>query len=186
LLPSIRPDIAILLQPDIFNTDILKIFKDIDDEIDPNWHSEMQLLMNIPAEIQFWRKQIWDLIKNPIRQQVKSFIELAVAIYKLAHNKNSSHVPLSVESTKIKRLGMQVADLLRGEVDDSMRQFLMTAVQYLTQVPKQMAEVPIDVLRALRDVERIMKIEEQALGEKEQDLLRFFILQIARLCGENG
>ena len=36
------------------------------------------------------------------------------------------------------------------------------------------------------EVEKIIKIEEQALSPKEQDLLRFYLLQIARLTGENG
>ena len=44
----------------------------------------------------------------------------------------------------------------------------------------------LDVLRALRDVERIVKIEEQALGPQQQALVRFYMLKIARLCGENG
>jgi hypothetical protein len=31
-----------------------------------------------------------------------------------------------------------------------------------------------------------VKIEEQALEKKEQNLLRFYLLQIARIAGENG
>ena len=80
----------------------------------------------------------------------------------------------------------QVADLIRGTVDDSMRQFLIAAVQYLTQLPRSMSEVPIDVIRALRDVEQIVKIEEQAFSETEQNLIRFYLTQMARICGENG
>ena len=38
-----------------------------------------------------------------------------------------------------------------------------------------MDQVPIEVLRALRDVEQIVRIEQQALGQREQDLLRFHI-----------
>ena len=63
---------------------------------------------------------------------------------------------------------------------------LVLAVEVEAQVPQQMEQVPIEVLRALRDVEQIVRIEKQALGQREQDLLRFHILQIARLCGENG
>jgi len=84
------------------------------------------------------------------------------------------------------RIGSSVTQALRGTVDDTMRQFLLSAVQFLTQLPGQLPEVPIDIIRALRDVERIIKIEEQALTAAQQDLLRFYLLQIARLAGENG
>ena len=67
-----------------------------------------------------------------------------------------------------------------------MRQFLVSAVRYLTQLPGKMTEIPIDIIRALRDVERIITIEEQALSSQEQEQIRFYILNMARLCGENG
>jgi len=35
-------------------------------------------------------------------------------------------------------------------------------------------------------VKRIVRIEEQALPPHEQDMLRFYLLQIARAAGENG
>lgn len=84
------------------------------------------------------------------------------------------------------RLGTKVADQLRSVGDDSMRQFLAAAVKYLIQAPEQMENVPIEVIRALRDVERIVRIEQQAITKQEQKLLRYYTLQIARLCGENG
>jgi len=186
LLPAMRPDVAILLQPDLFNTDIKKLIKGNSNKIDDSWLGEIERLMLMPLHVASWRQEIWKLIKKPILQQVESFVELALAIHSLSSNNDGSNIPLTIEPTKILRLGSQVSKLLRGDVDDSMRQFLFASVQYLTQVPKLMSEVPIDVLRALRDVERIVQIEKQALSKKEQDLLRFYILKIARLCGENG
>jgi hypothetical protein len=38
----------------------------------------------------------------------------------------------------------------------------------------------------MKEVERIAKIEEQVLSPKEQEVLRFYLLQIARVTGENG
>jgi hypothetical protein len=111
---------------------------------------------------------------------------LALAINSLSLGPRKMEIPFAIEPVKIFRLGSQITDLLRGVSDDSMRKFLVSVVQYLTQLPKTMTEIPIDIIRALRDVERIIKIEEQALSRKEQDLLRFYILQMARLCGENG
>ena len=186
LLPAMRPDVAILLQPDLFNTDIQKLVEGNNKNIDDSWLEEMKRLMQIPIQVATWRQEIWKLIRQPIHEQVENFVELALAIHSLSSNNSGSNIPLTIEPTKILRLGSQVSKLLRSDVDDSMRQFLFASVQYLTQVPKLMSDVPIDVLRALRDVERIVQIEKQALSKKEQDLLRFYILKIARLCGENG
>jgi hypothetical protein len=49
-----------------------------------------------------------------------------------------------------------------------------------------MVEVPTNVVRALKEVERIAEIEDQALKPEQQDQLRFYLLQIARLAGDNG
>ena len=49
-----------------------------------------------------------------------------------------------------------------------------------------MVEVPIDIVRALKEVERILRIEKQALSKKEQELLNFYLLQIAHHVGDNG
>jgi hypothetical protein len=38
----------------------------------------------------------------------------------------------------------------------------------------------------MKDVEQIARIEEQALPADKQKLLRFYVLQIARLTGDNG
>ena len=111
---------------------------------------------------------------------------LALAINSISSGQKQMELPFNIEPVKVLRLGSHITDLLRGVSDDSMRQFLVSVVQYLTQLPKTMTEIPIDIIRALRDVERIVKIEEEVLTKKEQDLLRFYILQMARLCGENG
>jgi hypothetical protein len=63
---------------------------------------------------------------------------------------------------------------------------IFKTTEYLAVVSEGMAEVPINIVRAMNEVEKIVKIEEQALSPKEQDLLRFYLLQIARLTGENG
>jgi CMP-N-acetylneuraminic acid synthetase len=129
---------------------------------------------------------IWQLIEKPIRQQVESFVELSMAIHSLASEKQNADLAFTTDPARAMRLGTQVTESLRDISDDSMRQFLLAAVQYLTQVPEDMSQIPVDVIRALRDVERIVKIEEQALEKKEQNLLRFYLLQIARIAGENG
>jgi hypothetical protein len=186
LLPVLRPDIAVLLQPNLFNTDIENVLSYVSNKVDISWSQSLKKLLELPLEVRHQRREIWKLIDFPIGQQVKSFVELALAIDKLSTGKRKKESLLVGETAEIEKLGVRIADLLRGAVDDPMRQFLTSAVQYLVQVPQQMEQVPIEVLRALRDVEQIVRIEKQALGQREQDLLRFHILQIARLCGENG
>jgi hypothetical protein len=67
-----------------------------------------------------------------------------------------------------------------------MGQFLTAAFEYLSGLSQQHIEVPTTVVRALKEVEHIIKIEEQALSAQQQEKLRFYLLQIARLTGENG
>jgi hypothetical protein len=67
-----------------------------------------------------------------------------------------------------------------------MRQFLSAALSYLSELQAGQAEVPTTVVRALKEVKRIIAIEEQALAPHQRDELRYCLLQIARLAGENG
>jgi hypothetical protein len=46
--------------------------------------------------------------------------------------------------------------------------------------------VPVSIIRAINDVERIAMIEETAMSNEKQAVLRCCVLQIARLAGENG
>jgi len=186
LLPSLKPDLAILLQPDLFNKDIDKLVIQIGGKIDDDWLKEINVHLEIPLKIKSIREKTWQLIEKPIYQQIESFIHLSQAIYKMYQGMDSTDMVFSTEPGKVMRLSSEVKNLLRRNKDDSMRQFLIAAVQYLTQLPQTQTEIPIDIIRTLRDVERIVKIEEQAFTKNEQDLIRFYTLQIARLCGENG
>ena len=186
LLPALRPDLAVLMQDDLFNTDAERLLAQISGKTDEKWRSEVARLLDIPRRIRQWREKIWALIEQPIFLQVNSFTELARAIHFFSRNKEVANLPFSASPSEVLRIGSSVTQALRGTVDDSMRQFLLSAVQFLTRLPGTLPEVPIDIIRALRDVERITKIEEQTLTTGQQDLLRFYLLQIARLAGENG
>ncbi|HGY56936.1 MAG TPA: pyridoxal phosphate-dependent aminotransferase [Caldithrix abyssi] len=186
LLPALRPDLAVLMQDDLFNTDAAVFFSAIGGKWDDTWEKEIRRLLNIPRRIREWRQKIWTLIEEPIFQQTASFRELARAIHFFSGNKDAAELPFSASPSEVLRIGSSVTQALRGTVDDSMRQFLLSAVQFLTQLPGKLPEVPIDIIRALRDVERIIQIEEQALSAAQQDELRFYLLQMARLTGENG
>ena len=67
-----------------------------------------------------------------------------------------------------------------------MRSFLIDAVEYLSSFTDGNIEVPVSIIRAMNDVERIAQIEETALPPAKQDVIRTCLLQIARLAGENG
>jgi len=186
LLPSMAPDLAVILQPDLFNDDPDRLNRDIKGYIDDDWQKAMALQLELPRKIREWREKIWELIEEPLFQQVKSFVELAMALNTLTLERGSADRPYTMEPSKVARMSSNLVNLLRGIRDDSMREFLMSVVQYLSNIPQTMREVPINILRALEDIETIVKIEEQTLSPGEQDILRFYMLQIARLTGENG
>lgn len=180
LLPTLRPDVAVLLQKNLFNTDVEEILKDIKGDVDEKWLEEIKCLMKIPEEIRIWRRKIWDLLEEPVYQRVASFVELAIALYSISSS--SSYKEYLFSPKKLKA----APQFAKSSFDDNMQQFLSAAVEYLSAISQEMVEVPINIIRALKEVERIIKIEEQALSPKDQDKLKFYLLQIARLAGENG
>jgi len=186
VLPALRPDLAVLLQRDLFNTDLAGLLGEVQGPVDETWRRKVDEMLKMRQRVFAWRAEIWKIIEEPIRGQVESFVGLALAISKLSEGKSAADVPLVAAPADVYRLGSQIAGLLRRTTDDAMRQFLIAAVQYLTHLPKTATEVPLDVIRALRDVERIVKIEGQALTEEQLARVRFYVLQIARLCKENG
>jgi aspartate/methionine/tyrosine aminotransferase len=186
LLPAVHPYYAVLLQTDLFNTQPDQLRQNIHGRIDAAWSAGIEPVLTLPEKIKGLRGDIWTLLTDPIQQQVESFVQLALAVHSLVTGQGWNKSPLSVEPGKIMRLSTQVSQSLRGVKDDGLRQFLISVVQYLTQMPTAMTELPLDIIRALQDVERIARIEEHILSEKQQNQVRFYLLQMARLCGENG
>jgi len=187
LLPALRPDLAVLLQEDLFNTDITKLTVQKSarhPELVQGWHEEVQRLLSIPESIRAWRSKIWSLLEQPIFQRVQSFVELAVALHSLSSNGKAIPAQDLVRGAK---LPSDLSHFLRGSTStDDMSQFLAAAFDYLTSLSAGMIEVPVAIIRSLKEVEQIARIEEQALSPEKQELLRFYMLQIARLAGENG
>jgi hypothetical protein len=67
-----------------------------------------------------------------------------------------------------------------------MRQFLVGAIDYLSSFTEGSIEIPVSIIRAMNDVERIAVIEESSLPADKQAVLRCCTLQIARIAGNNG
>ena len=183
LLPTLRPDLAIVLQPDFFNTDPGIFLSVINGNVDKKWFDDIKKLLLVPKDVKFWRAKMWNLLEQPVIQRVASFVELAIALYSLSSNSETKELPFAPKKLK---LPSDLSNVLKLSGDDNMHQFLATAFEYLSGISEGMVEVPINIIRAIKEVERIIKIEEQALSPKQQDLLRFCLLQIARLTGENG
>jgi aspartate/methionine/tyrosine aminotransferase len=186
LLPTLRPDLAVLLQPDLFNRSFETLESMIRGKLDRRWATEVQELLRVPEEIGTWRARAWELLDRPVYGRLASFVELAIALSSLPGHvlEGEKEIPALLARKLRGRPGMQ--ELFTGSQDDSMRDFLAAAFEYLSGLSQDRIEVPTTVVKALKEIERIIKIEEQALSSREQDLLRFHLLQIARLAGENG
>jgi hypothetical protein len=144
----------------------------------------VERLLAIPESIRSWRAKIWTLLEQPIFQRVQSFVELAVALHSLSANGQFNPGGDVVRGLKVPA---ELSHFFRGAgTNDDMSQFLAAAFDYLTSLSAGMIEVPVAIIRSLKEVELIARIEEQALPPEKQELLRFYMLQIARLAGENG
>jgi hypothetical protein len=184
LLPTLRPDLVVLLQPDLFNSRLSRLKELINGQIDQPWLDAVARLLAIPEDIRRWRSRAWALLEHPVFQRVESFVELAVALYSISSRGHTPELPVAVRGH---RLPSRLDSFFRmSRADDEMRQFLAAAMEYLTIASEGLVEVPANIIRAMKEVERIAAIEEQALSPEQQDRLRFYLLQIARLAGENG
>ncbi len=184
LLPTLRPDLAVLLQKDLFNTDIDILLEHVSGTISDDWRAEVSRLLRIPQQIHYWRSIIWDVFGESIYQRVRSFAELATALYSFAATRSFSATPPTSRGAKLSPV---LAGFFRtARADDEMRDFLVGAIEYLSSFTDGNLEMPVSIIRAMNDVERIAHIEESALPPEKQNLFRHCVLQIARLAGENG
>jgi aspartate/methionine/tyrosine aminotransferase len=184
LLPTLRPDLAVLLQKNLFNTDIDLLLEHVQGRIDDGWRTEVAQLLQLPNQIRDWRSIIWDVMGESIHQRVQSFSELATALYAFSAIGSFSVTPTAARAAK---LSPALSGFFRNaRTDDEMRNFLIDAIEYLNTFAEGNIEVPVRIIRAINDAERIAQIEESALPPEKQDIIRTCILQIARLAGENG
>ena len=184
LLPAVRPDLAVLLQTDLFNTRRSSMLGENHQATTDAWERDVDHLLTVPERIRSWRSKIWDLLEEPITQRIRAFAELAVAL-----NSLSATHPLKQGGGhgSVVRVPTGVAQFFRSaKGGDEMRRFLGAAFDYLSAISEGMAEVPVTIVRSMWELERIIRIEEQAIPPEQQEDLRFYTLQIARLAGENG
>jgi hypothetical protein len=184
LLPTLRPDLAVMLQKNLFNRDFNFLLEGVTGNAAENWRLEVTRLLQLPQQIHYWRSIIWDMMEESIYQRVQSFAELAAALYSFSSTRSFETPTAPVRGTK---LSPALAGFFRtARPDDEMRTFLISTLDYLNSFAEGNIEVPISIIRAMNDVERIAQIEESALPEEKQEVIRGCLLQIARLAGENG
>ncbi|MEW5720397.1 MAG: hypothetical protein AB1817_17365, partial [Chloroflexota bacterium] len=184
LLPTLRPDLAVLLQKNISNTDLDVMLENVSGRIADDWRAQVAELLELPQQIRRWRSIIWDVMGDSIYQRVQSFTELAAALYAFSLTRAFGAPPALGRSAKPPPT---LTGFFRtARADDEMRRFLLGAVEYLGSFAEGNLEVPVSIIRAMHDVERIAQIEESALAPEKQDVIRCCVLQIARLAGENG
>jgi aspartate/methionine/tyrosine aminotransferase len=184
LLPTLRPDLAVLLQKDLFNTNPERLLQHADGAAEQHWRRQVSQLLRLPEQVRYWRSIIWEVMGESIYQRVQSFTELATALYAFSGARAFGAAPAAGRGTK---LSPALAGFIRSaRLDDEMRQFLVGAVEYLNAFTQGSIEIPVSIIRALNDVERLALIEESALPPARQEALRCAMLQIARLTGNNG
>lgn len=184
LLPTLRPDLAVLMQGNLFNTDPERMLADAHGKIDADWQAQVTEQLQLPEQVRYWRSVIWDLMGDSIYQRVQSFTELATALHSVSATRAPSASGVAARGQK---MPTALTGFLRSaRVDDEMRQFLLGAVEQLSNITEGSLEVPVSIIRAINDVERIALIEETAMPAEKQAVLRCCVLQIARLTGENG
>jgi aspartate/methionine/tyrosine aminotransferase len=185
LLPALRPDVATLLQPDLLNVDFERFAERLTGRERSGWLEEARRLVEAPARVREEREKMWRILRAPIETQVESFVKISRALYRLSEERAASDGE-TIAAPQLTKLSRQVAQSIGGSSDDSMREFLVAATQYFAALPAETERVPLEVFRALKDVEQIAKIEGQPLAPDEQAAFRFHLLKTARLCGENG
>lgn len=183
LLPALRPDLAVLLQPDLFNSSIDSLLSSIGAVVPEPWRQQVERLLDVPERIRAWRVKAWNLLREPVYTRTASFVELATALHSVAQRSQGADSGLPASMRKVRR---DAPSFLKGPAEDSLQQFLVAAFEYLSVLPRGSAELPTNLVRAMQEVEHLARIEEQALSAHDQEMLRFYLLQIARAAGENG
>ena len=184
LLPSLRPDLVVLLQADLFNTDLDQLLENVTGRVDGQWQTATNQLLQIPEQVRHWRSVIWEVLQDSLYRRVQSFTELATALYAFSASRSFEAYPAAGRGA---RLPSALADFFRSaQPDDTMRQFLISAVDYLNSFTEGSIEVPVSIIRAMNEVEHIAQIEESALPPEKLNVIRHCTLQIARLAGETG
>ncbi len=184
LLPTLRPDLAVLLQANLFETDLERMLAPVHGKIDETWRAEVNRLLDVRRQIHLWRAHLWELLGDSVYQRVQLFTELASALYAFSSTRSFETPGLPARPT---RLPPALSVFFRTtRLDDDLRQFLIGAIEYLNAFTQSSLEMPVSLIRAMNDIECLAQLEESGLPPDRQEAVRCCLLQIARLTGEGG
>lgn len=148
LLPNLRPDLAVLLQKNIFNTDIDHLLEGVTGKVPDDWRAKVTEYLQVPEQIYYWRSIIWKEMGGSIYQRVQSFTELAASLYAFSSTRSFASPPTPVRGA---RLSPALAGFFRtARADDEMRHFLIGTLEYLSSFADENIELPISIIRDKR------------------------------------
>jgi aspartate/methionine/tyrosine aminotransferase len=177
ILRRLRPDLAVLLQDDLFNSNP-DCFGEESDFPQKEQYHELTRLLAIPAKIHQRRMAIMQLLGNAVRRQIESFMNISAAVYHL--KQHGLALPGSAAPERA------IQQQLRQIYDSGFRELLFSSLRLLEENRTGIQNVPLRYASVLKDIETITLVEKQILSPKQQEALRFHILHAARLAGENG
>ena len=129
----------------------------ISGRVSDDWMRDVGKLLQLPSQIAHWRSIIWDVFAGSIYQWVASFTELATALYEFSTSRSFERNPKIAIGTKLSPA--LVSFFRTAPANDEMRHFLIGAIEYLSSFTGSDIEVPVSIIRAMNDVERIAQIE---------------------------
>lgn len=185
ILSALHPELAVLMQYEFMNRDKEVFFSSIHHIPSDDWLQAVLSELEKPGIIGFHRKAVWDIVSDSVLEKIKSFNELAAALNTLAGILPDGAMDGQSDNS-FGNLFRQVLRLPSSPEDDRLKILLLEAVRMLRTATTRQTEVPVDVLRVIRDVRQIIKMEETALKISERNLIQAHLLAVARLSGENG
>ncbi len=185
VLYAFTPELAVLLQPGLFNHHKDEFVAYLEQVPSASWIEKVFLELEKPQQIAIHRNAIWDIVSESVLEKIYSFNELAFALNVLAGIFPDGGIDIPAAGS-VGTLFRQVVKMPAAQDDDRLKMLLLEAVRMLRHVAVRNTEIPVDVLRVIRDVQQIIKLEETALKPASRNLIQAHLLAVARLTGENG
>lgn len=185
ILSTLHPELAILMQENFMNRDEDAFLKSIHHIPSDAWLQSVTAELQKPDTIRYHRNAVWEIVSESVLEKIRSFNELAAALNTLAGIFPDGGID-GQTGNSVGTLFRQVLRMPSAHDDDRLKILLLEAVRMLRTATARQTEVPVDVLRVIRDVQQIIKMEETVLKTWERNLIQAHLLAVARLTGENG
>jgi len=185
ILSALHPELAVLMQYDFMNCDKETFLTSIRHIPSDAWLQAVLSELEKPGYIESHRNAVWNIVSGSVLEKIRSFNELAAALNTLANIFPDGAID-GQTGNSVGSLFRQVLRLPSSQEDDRLKILLLEAVRMLRTATARQTEIPVDVLRVIRDVQQIIKMEETAFKTSERNLIQAHLLAVARLTGENG